>query len=175
LDLIGFERREVVLVDGFGEMTGQNDAPTSWDWVSCDETGLPRQADEQFSIPKIINTTLAPFGTAILEVSPLVTASTDNMALALLSTPKGVVLTRLALTAESTEGESTWSAIRGDQVSLGDMEIEGMVLSQSAVRGGLGLVGVVGAQGMTLVLCPPAESKSKCPNSEWLPDGSRSW
>jgi len=161
MDLVGFERREVTLVEGFGEMTGQSDAPVSWDWVSWPSfSALRRQADRQFSIPKIINTTTSPSGTTLIEISPISSFSSECLALALLSAPRGVVLAHIALAADSAEDDGSWSALRGDEVVLGDIDVEGMVPSQSAVRGGMGLVGVLTDQGMMLVLSPSGEGMS---------------
>lgn len=138
-------------------MTGQNDSPMSWDWVSRLDCPASSATDEQFSLPNVINTTSSPWGTTVLEVAPLLSTLPDSLALALLSTPKGIVLTRLGLAKEHVESEGHWSAIQGDEVVLGDVEVSGMVLSQSAARGGLGLVGVMNEQGIVLVLSPSAE------------------
>lgn len=154
IDVFGFERRQVQLSEAFAELSGQNDEPASWDWVSyLDHLG--REAHAQFTLPNALHTSTAPTGTTLLACIPSASTSADAApTVALLLTPGGTVLSRLSLTRRIQANEDHWNALHGPVVDLGDLDVDGIVLSPAAVRGGLGFVGVHGADGIKLVLAP---------------------
>ena len=101
----------------------------------------------------------SPEGWNILALQPLPSLRPPGLALALLNSPGGILLSHIDLTdsPESTS-EKPWTALRGSQVRIADdvgMTNIGICLSQGVARGELGLVAIVSKEyGAILTLGP---------------------
>ena len=113
------------------------------------------KAHMQFTLPSALRSTVAPSGTSLLACNPLVSTPADVASIAaLLLTPRGVILSGMSLTKAGEASEDRWEAVSGPVVELGDLDVDGLVLSPAATRGGLGFVCVHGKDGIKLVLAP---------------------
>lgn len=112
-------------------------------------------------------TVTSPPGWSILALHPLPALSPSSLALALLQTPSGVILSHIDLADTPTESDSEgWAALRGasiaiqDDVNLLDL---GLIVSQGVERGQQGLVAVTNRDVGALLLVGPAPARtSQC-------------
>jgi len=108
--------------------------------------------------------TTSPEGWTLLALHPLPALRPPSLALALLSTPNGVMLSHIDLMDSSDMApDGTWSALRGspvhirDDVGLTDLSL---CLSQGVSRGELGLVAIVSKEfGAILTVGPRLDCK----------------
>jgi hypothetical protein len=113
-----------------------------------------------------MSSTASPDQTAIMALTALPNHPNPNIAAALLSTPKGVVLVHLDMAAGSPEqdvkDEDGWAARIGTSVSMGDWDVDVQLIpSVSASKGNLGLYGVQHEDGVTLVVAPESKGASE--------------
>lgn len=103
----------------------------------------------------LLKATISPPSTSILALHPLPSIPPYTLALALLPTPTGTVLSHINLAGDNLDAV-------GEEVILGDLWFAGavdLVVSQSVERGGMGLVALVGEEvGAMLVVAPSLKS-----------------
>ncbi|KAK8844098.1 hypothetical protein IAR55_006892 [Kwoniella newhampshirensis] len=142
LEVHSFERREVELAEGFNDIAaGSEGFDPSWDWST---------------VPHPLRVTTSPSDTSIVALHPTPAIPPHTLAMTLISQPSGYSLVHLNLAAE------TWTTV-GSPIDLGELrgEVElGLLLSQGAMRGHLGLAAVVGKEiGAILVALPRLEDQ----------------
>ena len=101
----------------------------------------------------------SPEGWNILALHPLPSLRPPSLALALLSSPSGIILSYIDLTDNSeSSSDKSWTALRGSQVRIADdvgLTDISICLSQGVARGELGLVAIVSKEyGAILTLGP---------------------
>lgn len=111
------------------------------------------------------NTTKSPPGFAILALYPLPSLSPSSLALALLQTPKGVVLSHIDLANLEESDNEQWNALRGSSISIRDdinlLDL-GLVVSQGIERGEQGLVAITNRDVGALLLVGPSLKSMPC-------------
>ena len=111
---------------------------------------------------------MLPLDWSILALYPLPSMAFSSLALALLRTPDGTVLSHVDLldTVEREAAEDgSWAALRGKSVSIKDnlcaTEL-GLAVSQGIQRGELGLVAIVSRQAPPILVRGPDLHREYC-------------
>jgi hypothetical protein len=162
LEACRIENREFELAEGFKELGNDHaDSTKTWDWVSFTDRGI---ADLQVTLSRLPAVSTSPEGWTILALHPLPSLRPPSLALSLLSTFNGIMLSHIDLMDSSdTSLDGTWSALRGspvhirDDVGLTDLSL---CLSQGVSRGEPGLVAIVSKEyGAILTVGPRLDGK----------------
>jgi hypothetical protein len=113
----------------------------------------------QITLSRLPSTSLSPNGYTILALCPLPALEPPSLALSLLQTKDGVIMSHLDL-ADTSAGppESPWAALRGDPIRIredvGSTDVS-LYLSQGVERGGLGLVAIMSRETGALLTVGP--------------------
>lgn len=150
-ELCDLRQRTVTLVEGFKDLGPATDAATPLDWFP--------------SHPR--TTTTSPEGTTLLSLVPLPDVPPHSLALALVSSPTGLVLTHVNLipSSESTDA-GRWDALTGEEATLDPAAAFGatgevsLAPSQGTRRGEMGLVGIFSSATPRLVPSPRLNAPS---------------
>lgn len=112
--------------------------------------------DLQHIIPNAAHAT-SPTEHTLLDLVPLTSFPPHNIALALLTTPRGAILASVSLSAtEDAPSEGTpWKAILREEASIGEIGTPlRIAISPEVEQDGIGLACLVGEDGSTLIVRP---------------------
>jgi hypothetical protein len=169
LEACQIENREFELAEGFKDLSDDHSNNTaSWDWVSRITIYVVTADTRQVTLSRSPVTSISPEGWTFLALHPLPSLRPPSLAMALLHTPNGLILSHVDLMDGTTETSSTgtWSALRGSPIQIRDgvgLSDISLCLSQGVSRGELGLIAIISKEfGAILILGPRLERELFC-------------
>lgn len=123
--------------------------------ASCSRWKLTRQ----ITLSRLPSTSLSPNGYNLLAIYPLPALEPPSLAVALLQTAGGMIMSYIDMADTSpTSPDSPWAALRGKSIhireDIGVTDLS-LTLSQGAERGALGLVSISSREMGTILTVAP--------------------